>query len=591
MKISLILSFITIVLAIIICLILIKNKKSIKAKILTLFIAGIISIAFLIYPLLEYNNIYLKGLASFIYATKCVGMGQDLKLLSKINLATKFGYTYFIFINTIFLTMPILTVSFIITYLEKLITYIKLSLSKNKKVYIFSEVNSKSLMLAKNHLNMERCVIIFTDVNEKKDINIKAIKLNKKIINIKHNFKNNITFYMISDNEDKNLNETLELINKYKTREKTKIYVINQNEDAPVILDSTDKGKLTVEIINEKERAIFNLLDKKPLFLNTIKNTISILIVGCGNIGKEFLKDSIWCGIMPGYKLKFLVVDINADYIKQNINAECPELLKNYDITFINEDIKSTKALKKLKKDINYILVATEFDNKNIDIAIMLRRLFLKNYNRKPIINLYIENDYKQKQIDSLVNEKGNEYDLNAFGNINDLYNEDSIIDSTLEKLAIQVHLSYDPDDKELYRYNLREYNKRSSRATALHIRYKFYALLKDKYNENLKESHRIFRQIYNLKVEKLLAENEHNRWNAYMRSIGYVCAPINEVNKYYQKNQHYINYLARMHPGLVKYHKLDKVSKKLSIITSKQIDLKESDITIIKNINDLIEF
>ena len=108
---------------------------------------------------------------------------------------------------------------------------------------------------------------------------------------------------MISQDEEKNLTEALELISMYKNREKTKIYVINENEETPVILDSTDKGKITVEIINEKERAVFNLLNNKPLYLNAIDNTISILIVGCGNLGKEFLRDSVWYSMMVVYSL------------------------------------------------------------------------------------------------------------------------------------------------------------------------------------------------------------------------------------------------------------------------------------------------
>ena len=592
MEISFILGVISIILIISIYLLLFPKKKSLKKNIFIAFGACIFSIAVLVFPLLEYDNTYVKSFASFIYAMKCAGMGQDLSVLSKINLETTNGYLHFIVMNILFLAAPILTASFILAYLEKIVAHIKLALSKNRKLYVFSEINDKSLLLCKKLQKEKSATIIFSNVKEKTDINVKGIKLNKKITDITFNPKSDITFYMISQNEEQNLNETLELIDKYKDRDKTKIYVINRNEETPTLLDSMDKGKITVEIINEKERAIFNLLDNKPLFLNAIDKTISILIVGCGNIGKEFLRDAVWCGMMPDFKLKILVVDNNADKIKENINVEMPELLNNYDITFLNEDVKSAKAIKMIKSrhDINYILVSMDTDDKNIDAAIMLRRLFLREFDREPVISLHVDNEYKQEQILSLSNEKGNKYNLNAFGSITELYDYHNIIDSELERLAIKVHLAYDPEDKDLKRYNLREYNKRSSRASALHIKYKLYSILGDKFTEDMKENQKVFRSMYTPEIEKLLSRNEHDRWNAYMRSIGYVCASIKEVEKYYNKTKHHIHYLARMHPALVEYDKLDSVSKELSKITSRNIDLKENDRMIIKKINESID-
>lgn len=592
MREAFILCLIVILLTLAIYFLFFKKHKNLKFNIFFAFVSCIVSISILVFPLLDFENIYLKILGSIMYAMKCAGMGQEIGILSKIDFGTMYGYAYFIVIIILFLAAPLLTVSFIIAYFEKLTTYIKLAFSKNKKLYIFSDVNDKSLTIAKNIIKRKSGTVVFANTKEKLDINIKSVKISKEITDVHINSKNDIIFYMISENEEKNLNDTLKLIDKYKNRDKTKIYVINKSEEAPIILDSMDKGKVVVDVINEKERAIFNLLNDKPLFLNTIDNTISLLIVGCGNIGKEFLKDSVWCAMMPDYKLKILIIDVNADKIKDNISVEMPELLDNYDITFLNADIKSNISMKELKskKDINYILVATGNEDKNVDISIMLRRFFLREFNREPIINLYVENEYKQKQISTLVNEKGYSYDLNAFGNIHYLYKKNSIIDSELERLAIQVHLSYDPEDVELHRYNLREYNKRSSRASALHIKYKLYSVLKDKFTDDMKENLKLFRNIYSPKIEKILIKNEHDRWMAYTRSIGYVYASLDEVAKYYQKNKHYIHYLARMHPALVEFNELDNVSKKLSKITSKKINFVDSDKKIIKNIYEKVE-
>ena len=590
MKISFIFSLI--VIAISIMYLLFRRKNNLKTNIVVGFITCIISISILVFPLLEYTNDFIRGLASFIYAIKSIVMEQDLSVLARINLSSMMEYFYLILLIILFLLTPALTVSFIVSYLERIISNLKFIMSKNKKLYVFSELNDKSIILSKNLKNKKNSTMIFCNVQDKKNIGIKSIKLSDRVENIKFNSKSDITFYMVDTNEEENLNATLALIDKYKTFNKIRINVVNRTEETPVILDSMDKGNITVEIINETERAVFNLLNNTPLFLNTVDKTISILIVGCGNVGKEFLRDSVWCGMMPNYKLRFLVIDIKADIIKDNISVEMPELLSNYDITFVNADIKSNKAIEMINNrgDVNYILVSTDSDDKNIDVAIMLRRLYLRNFNREPIINLYIENDIKNKEIIRLSNEKNNGYNLNAFGSMKELYEQNSIIDSELEKLAKEVHLAYDPDDKALKRYNLREYNKRSSRASAVHIKYRLKAVLGDNYTLDMKENQRLFKEKYNDKIEEILSRNEHDRWSAYTRSMGYVYVSCKEVAKYYKSNKHYVDYLARRHPALVEYDELDNVSKELSKITSKEVDLKESDTVIIRLLKDKIE-
>ena len=590
MKTYFILGIIVIIIGIICYCIINKKNKSIKNNISIILFTGIITVTILIFPLMDYKNIFTKLMASFFYAIRCAGMGEDLKILSQIDMTTRVGELYFILLNILFVTMPVVAVGFILSYIEDIYVKIRLCLIKNKELNIFSDINEKSLLIAKEIQNKKNKQVIFT--NNKVKLDIKAICIKDKITNIKIR-KNKVVFYLISDNEDDNLNNALELIDKYKEKDNIKINVLNNKDIATTILDSTDKGKIRVEIINEKERAIFNLLDNKPLFLNTINNTISILIVGCGSLGKEFLKDATWCGMLLGYKLKILVVDKNADNIKENIEVEAPEFLNNYDITFINADIKSKKAIDKIKErnDINYVLVSMDTDDKNLETAIMLRSLYLREYMREPIINLWVSNEYRRKQISNIVNERNNSYNLNTFGNIEDLYYENNIVNSNLEKLAIQIHLFYSPDDTNLEKYNLLEYNKQSSRASALHIKYKIYSILKDEYTDDMYKNKELFNKKYSKKIEELLSRNEHDRWVAYTRSIGYIHASIDEVKNYYKKTNSHIYYLAKKHPALVEYDELDKLSKELSKICKKDIDLKSSDTEIVRNIYENIEF
>ena len=584
----------SVVITIIGCTLLKKCKIDAKYRFLLIMGIGLLSLGILVFPLLDFKDNAIKLTNALYYALKSITLNEDIEVLSEINLHSAFGWIYFIWINLFLIALPFFTVSTLIAFIGELFTNYKFRKLKNKNLYFFSEMNEKSIMIAKCYANNNN-VVIFTNVENNKwnkSDGFKSIKLSEKINEVNLNNYNNITVYLISKNEEQNLNDALEIMEKYKN-EKIKVYVINNTEEAPIILDSANreiikklkendnKEYVNVEIVNEAERAIFNLLDKKPLYAGTIDNTISLLIIGLGQVGKEFLKDALWCGMMIGYRFKALVIDIKADEIKKNIEIETPELLNNYNITFVNADIKSPDAIEAIKQvnDINYILVSMETDNKNLDTAIDLRRLFIRDYERKPIINIWIQNEYKKQQVNKLINENQTAYDINAFGSIKDMYFDNKIVDSDIEKIGEKIHKAYGGNPADYY---LNEYNKRSSRASGLHVKYKLYSILRENYSNNLNENLKMFREIYTEELEEVLAKNEHDRWNAYMRTIGYKKATIDDVKKYYPILKDHRDYLGRRHPALVPFEELDNVSRQLQNIGINK-NLKESDHDIVK--------
>lgn len=586
--------FLSVIITIIGFTLLKKCKIDAKYRFLVIMGIGLLCLGILVFPLLDFKDNAIKLTNALYYALKSITLNEDIEVLSEINLHSAFGWIYFIWINLFLIALPFFTVSTLIAFIGDLFTDYKFRKLKNKDIYFFSEMNEKSIMIAKCYANNNNAVI-FTNVEnnkENKSDGFKSIKLSEKINEVNLNNYNNITVYLISQNEEKNLNDALEIMEKYKNK-KIKVYVINNTEEAPIILDSANreiikkikennnKDYVNVEIVNETERAIFNLLDKKPMYEGTINNVISLLIIGCGQVGKEFLKDALWCGMMIGYKFKALVVDIKADEIKKNIEIETPELLNNYNITFINADIKSPDAIEAIKQvnDINYILVSMDTDSKNIDTAIDLRRLFIRNFERKPIINIWIQNEYKKEQINKLINENQTAYDINAFGSIKDMYFDNKIVDSEIEKIGEMIHKAYQGNPADYY---LNEYNKRSSRTSGLHVKYKLYSVLKEHYSKDLKENLKMFREIYTEELEEMLAKNEHDRWNAYMRTIGYTKATIDDVKMYYPVLKDHRDYLGRRHPALVPYEDLDNVSKELKSIGIDK-NLKKSDHDIVK--------
>ena len=572
---------------IIICAFFLFKKKKITSKYRYLILVGVgaLCVGIIVYPLLSFESEAIKVINAFYIAIKSISLGGNIEILSKIDLSNIRGWIYFIWINGLYLALPLLAASTIIAFINDLFTGYRLKRIKNKDVFIFSEMNEKSIFIAENYSNKKKCAIIFADtenVKNSKENTFKSIKLSEKINEIDFSDYSNLTIYMISEDEELNLNNTLELIDKNKNK-KMKIYVVNSSKEAPAILDSTDKGMLDIEIVNETERAIFSLLDDKPIYIDSINNSISLLIAGCGHVGKEFLKDSLWCGQMINHSFKALIIDTKADEIKKTLEAEVPGILNDFDLKFINADINSIEAINSIKlvPDINYILVSMDTDRKNVETAINLRRLFIKLFNRKPSINIWVQNEYKKEQINKLVNEKASSYEINAFGSIKDMYFDKRIVDSDIEKIAQKIHLAY---SNNLDNYYSSEYNKHSSRASGLHIKYKLYSVLEEKYTNDFDKNIELFKEVYNKKIEDLLAKNEHDRWNVYMRTIGYTLATIEDVKKYYPLLGKHIDNLGRRHPAIVPFEELDNVSKELQKLGINK-DLKASDYDIVNMI------
>ncbi|MBQ5362815.1 MAG: hypothetical protein IIU63_05645, partial [Clostridia bacterium] len=93
-------------------------------------------------------------------------------------------------------------------------------------------------------------------------------------------------------------------------------------------------------------------------------------------------------------------------------------------------------------------------------------------------------------------------------------YCEKVILHSDMEKAALAIHLAWDGATVE--DFYAHEYNYNSSTASALHNRAR--ARLKV-HGAHLPVKERSEAQL------KKLDDLEHRRWNAYMRSIGYVHA------------------------------------------------------------------
>ena len=598
-----VINIIVILAVIVLATTIIKAKKhiyDIKKSISILLIGMTISLAILIYPSSGETNIIGKIFFCIIYSAQTIFLNENVELINSIPISGIVDAMYIGMIYILSLLMPLLTVSFLLSLIDDFASKLKIYVMPKEKVVIFSEFNEKAVSIARKIYN-KKTTIIFANFKKEtyKELyqetkKIKGIRITQVLENININKIKcqKIELYIVSDDNNENLTKTLKVIEKYKyINKKLKIYSILNDEISRIILDSTDKGNIQLEIVNEVERAILQLLQDKPLYLKSINNRISVLIVGCGKVGFQFLKTVTWCGQILGYKLDINIIDVNANKIKENMMVNYPELIENYNYNFIEADVNSNLALEELSKlkNINYIIITLNSDEANIKEAIFLRRYFLwqdkEKIMRKPIINIWIENVEKNKQVKILKNEDDKKYELNAFGSIKELYYNNPIINSEIENIAKQIHLSYNKNDLDFIEYYKTEYNIRSSRASAAHIKYKLYSVLGDNYTGQIEKDIEIFNEL--IKDEEILsqlAKNEHDRWNAYMRSEGFKRATVEEVQKYKKITNSYQYPLAKLHPAIVEYNQLDEVGKKIGK------DLKRGDEDFIKNMGGLFK-
>ncbi len=511
---------------------------------------------------------------------------------------------YMVLLGVLHLAIPIVFALTAITVLFRCFSSIQLFLaSKRKKpLFIFSEVNERSLCLAKS-LKEIMCDVVFANstidsLNNERDNTLGFIFKEESIaeLNLKCKKGKEIYFFCISENEDSSLSYTLQLIEKYsefKPTEQERIHIFQfaKYDDFSVFIDSANKGMLDIQCVNEYEMLLYNLLDKYPLF-KYAKDKIHILLYGLSEVNITALRTIAWCGQLGGFSLKISVVGLNIQRQIDDLKVRVPGLFtERYDIVFYDHSSEN-EAINTISEnclDATYVMVSEPTDNETMNRGIILRRLFYRlspSFDSCPPIFCYIKEASKFNIVKNLATAESNpkrkmSYDLTPFGSLEEVYTYKNLVDSDLEKLAKNVHLAYEEIFSQgqidlheaLKRYNIFEVNKRANRANALHIRYKLNLLGLDYTDMSEGESVNI-NEFYTEEYLELLSISEHDRWMAFLETEGWIPSTKEEVYSYrasgISKGRHNCPIL-KMHPYICEYEKLEELS----------LDLEGKDTTV----------
>ena len=365
------------------------------------------------------------------------------------------------------------------------------------------------------------------------------------------------------------MRQAMALTRAFHDRDRTEFYVFVSGSEGELILADLDKGKIKVRRINES-RALVNryLYERGKVLFDTAKplqlkeKEIHVLIAGLGRYGKEMLKALAWFCQMDGYRLHIDAFDRDRN-ARDKLSAECPELLSEehngvfdkgdaeYKITIHeNIDIYTDNFSKIINRlgTVTFAFVALGNDSENAKAATYLRTL-MERQNEHPHIVSVLRDSNINKGMQDVHNFRGQKYDIEFIGAIDRTYSDKAVIGSDLENEALKRHLKWG-DEESFWKY---EYNYQSSIATTIHTRMKEYCGIKGtgKKEEELTDEER-----------SILEELEHRRWNAYMRSEGYIYSgSLNADSR---------NDLGKMHHNLVPYNLLsDRDKRKDSKVTT----------------------
>ena len=277
---------------------------------------------------------------------------------------------------------------------------------------------------------------------------------------------------------------------------------------------------------------------------------------------------------MDGYHIRIDAFDQDPD-AEDRFAAQSPDLISPvYNGVRVEGEVEYTirihsgynlsskrfaDAISKLDST-TYVFVSLGSDEENIKAALRLRMLFAR-LSIYPRIQAVVYDSDKKEALKDIRNFKDQPYNIECVGDLESTYTESVILDSELEKDALRRHMAWlkltdkTPEEQaeakrqEEAKFWGYEYNYRSSVATAIHARARIRCGIPGA-DKNEKD-----RTLQERDAIELL---EHRRWNAYMRSEGYIYTdgPRNE--------------LAKMHPSLVDFSALSEEEKrKDSAVTS----------------------
>lgn len=332
--------------------------------------------------------------------------------------------------------------------------------------------------------------------------------------------------------------------------------------------------RILVRCIRDDANAALNLIEDVPLFLpfqrvsDSRPRLLSVSIIGSGSLAEEVYKTVFWAGQIPNVSLRLRLVSEKAREVEKHLNMTCPELIEScrawspvlklcespeddrYNPPYASlsfDQVEAVDEIMSYPKDVlektDYYVISTGSDEKNIRTAEQLRILLSrrntrgKRPGRKVVIAPALYDDRLAEAVRQYNTDDERTPAMCPFGMAGIRCSCQNVFMTRQAESARTIHRMYT-------RENCREesndeYSYWSDIARTLHAPYKMFGIGAS--GELMTDEER-----------NLLTWTEHRRWNAYLRSLGFVCASKEQHEWLFRQYGAHKGLLEKLHPCLV---------------------------------------
>lgn len=356
------------------------------------------------------------------------------------------------------------------------------------------------------------------------------------------------------------------------------------------------KYPYTIHIVSEVDLVVRRMLEKRhPVKCPAFKfengktaHNFTVMIIGFGAVGQTALLRLIMNGQFVGSRMRAVVVDREADKLREYFRHRYQGLDLCCDVEFKNVDVHSKEFFQLLDGGVDYVVIALSDDDVNKQTALDIRLQYYRGIHggpkdgKLPVVavsekwrGLYAANQDAGEQ----------DGEIFVFGQLEDIYKESVIIREETDLMAKAVNEVY--NEKKDWT-ELDWFDQESNRAAA-----DFVPAMLALAGCGEKEPHGPLAEE-GTPLAQTLAQTEHLRWNAFHVAMGWRPIGIEEMRKLYDetkdKGKCRKNKETRSHICLAPWDELDEISKAYSLITGSKKDFQKSDYDIIENVPSFLK-
>lgn len=503
-------------------------------------------------------NYFHVVIDTFFYMIKIFAMGGSFQSIAENLTEVSDGVfrMYMLMAAILVLCAPLLTLGWTMTIIRNLSARNRYHGSFYTDAYIFSALNANSLALAEDIRSKDPKgrTVIFTDATAAHPLYSRAKQLGaicfaKPLDAVDFSFhskKKKLYFFAIDTVESKNTDAAMDVMRRYGNRKNAALYVFTTGitgelllADAAAKRDAKEvRSCIRVRRIDRIQSLISRTLYDRgyeDIYASAVsengRHRIGAVVIGMGHCGTEMTRALPWFGQMEGYDLRIDAFDADPKAEERFVSAY-PELVACGREPAVDGDAQYTlqihagvdatdgafdRQIAQLPA-ITYAFISLGDDDRNIAAAVKLRQL-CERRGLHPKIHAVLRDAHKKESLTGITNYRGQSYDITFIGDTREFFCEAVILGTDVEKQALERHLKWGSEES-FWQY---DYNYRSSVAAAIHKKMKLLCKVP---GADLPPESRTEAQ------KRCLRILEHRRWNAYIRSEGYVYGPRNDLAK-----------------------------------------------------------